>query len=75
MNGAIENAILPQVTLVPMELHDQKCHIASNSNCLDQGNGMVPLVMPSTSCDADAGASSCHMSKNILLHLISIVLT
>ena len=57
MNGVINNAIWYQVTLVPMVSHDQKSHITPYCDCLDLGNAMVSLIMPSASCDADTSTS------------------
>ena len=42
---------------VPVVSHDQKGHVAPHSNHLDLWNVMMPLMMPSESCDTDACAS------------------
>ena len=55
INGAIEKSIWYQVTHVTMASHDEKHHIAPHFNCLDLGNSVVQLMMPSASCDAHTG--------------------
>ena len=72
MNGAIDSAIWYQATLVPMALHDQKCHIAPHFSCLDLRNAKVPLMNLLALCDA--GASGLTWSRD-MLHIILIVLS
>ena len=45
------------VMLVPMASHEQKGHVAPHPDCLDLGNAVLLLIMPSRSCDADTGTS------------------
>ena len=44
-------------TVVSMASHAQKSHRAPHFDCLDLINAMVPLMMPSASCDADTGTN------------------
>ena len=43
--------------LAPMVSHDPKSYVEPHFNHLDLRNAVVPLTMPSVSCDADAGAN------------------
>ena len=45
------------LTPVSMAAHDQICHVAPHFDCLDLWNAIVPLPMPSASCDTNASAS------------------
>ena len=54
-----------------MVSHDQKCHVAPHFDQLDLRNVMVPLVPH----DASAISQWHHMTKKVMLDLISIVLT
>ena len=38
----------------PMVSHDQKCHVAPHSDCLDLRNAVVSLLMPMASHDQES---------------------
>ena len=70
MNGVIGNAIGIRCYWYQWH-HITAKVIAPHFSCLDLGNAVVPLMMPSTWCDADMYQRH-HMTKKVLLHLISI---
>ena len=45
------------LTLRSMASHDQKSHVAPHFYDLHLRNSVVPLMMPSVSCDADTGTN------------------
>ena len=51
-------------TPVPMSSHDQRGHVANHFDCLDLMNAMVPLMMPSVSCDANASVNGVRWPKS-----------
>ena len=50
-------------------------HVAPQFNHLDLRNAMVPFRMPSTSYAAYVNAIMAAHDQNVMLHLISIILT
>ena len=46
-----------------MVWHDQKCYIALHFNCLNLRKAVVPLTMPSASCDARASVNNVTWAK------------
>ena len=52
--------------VVLMALHDQKSHVAPHFNYLNLRNRMVPLIMPSASCDAHASANGITWPKSLV---------
>ena len=65
---------------VLMASHDQG-HVAPHFNQLDLGNAMMPLVSPDVDTNSNGifchqhWCQSCDMIKNVMLHLISIIMT
>ena len=45
------------LTLVPLVVHDHKCHLASHFNHLDLTNAVMPLMMPVASHGANTIAN------------------
>ena len=62
---------------VPVEMvsHDLEGHIAPHFDHLDLTIVMVPFTMTLVLHDANAGTQWCHITKKVMLHLISIILT
>ena len=57
-----------------LPIHDQKSHVKHCFNHLDLANKMLPVTVPSVSCDACTGANNITWPK-VMGHLILIVFT
>ena len=60
--------------LVSMTSHDQNSHVAPDFDCLQLRNAMVPLMILSAFCNANASTSGIIWPKTIK-NLISIIMT